>query len=158
NLQSRAEIDQAITLVKTLQHTEQNPHTVNEGLGWSPYQVKDLLVSKGIETPDYRNTIDDEFCAISFPFKLNDDPIFSDTITYMVLGEQLIATELDLGLKIYNGTIDNTLSIADFLNCSEILYQGVFGEQLPVELKQSILKGRNFVTSNALATQSVRKD
>lgn len=158
NLQTREEVDEAITLVKTLQDAEQNPHTVNEGLGWSPYQVKDLLVSKGIETPDYRNTMDDEFCSISFPFKLTDDPIFSDTITYMVLGEQLIATELHIGLKVFNGTIDNTASLMQLLQCSEILYQNVFGEPLPDKIKDAIVKAKNTTSDNSLAKLSVKKD
>ncbi|WPQ61880.1 hypothetical protein SIO70_26310 [Chitinophaga sancti] len=158
NLQTREEVDEAITLVKTLQNAEQNPHTVNEGLGWSPYQVKDLLVAKGIETPDYRNIMDEEFCAISLPFKLTDDPIFSDTITYMVLGEQLIATELHLGLKVYNGTIDNSLSRMQLLQCAEILYQSLFGEHLPEKIKGAIIKAKNTVGSNALAKLSVEKN
>ncbi len=158
NLQTREEVDEAITLVKTLQDAEQNPHTVNEGLGWSPYQVKDLLVSKGIETPDYRNTMDDEFCSISFPFKLTDDPIFSDTITYMVLGEQLIATELHIGLKVFNGTIDNTASLMQLLQYSEILYQNVFGEPLPDKIKDAIVKAKNTTSDNSLAKLSVKKD
>jgi hypothetical protein len=158
NLQTREEVGEAITLVKTLQDAEQNPHTVNEGLGWSPYQVKDLLVSRGIETPDYRNIMDEEFCAISFPFKLTDDPIFSDTITYMVLGEQLVATELHLGLKVYNGTVDNSLSLMQLLQCSEMLYQNVFGEHLPGKIKEAIIKAKNTVSNNTLAKLSVKKD
>ncbi len=158
NLQTREEVDEAITLVKTLQDAEQNPHTVNEGLGWSPYQIKDLLVSQGIETPDYRNTIDEEFCAISFPFKLTDDPIFSDTITYMVLGDQLVAKELHLGLKVYNGTIDNSLSLIRLLQCSEMLYQSVFGEHLPEKINEAIIKAKITVSNNALAKLSVKKD
>ena len=81
NLQSKTEIDEAIMLTKTLQKAERNPHTVNEGMGWSPYQVKDLLIAKGIKTSEYKNNMDDEFCAISFPFKLNAESIFSDMIT-----------------------------------------------------------------------------
>ncbi|MGN8068412.1 hypothetical protein [Mucilaginibacter sp. 22184] len=158
NLQTREEINQAITLVKTLQNAEQNPHTVNEGLGWSPYQVKDLLVSKGIETPDFRNTIDEEFCAISFPFKLTDDPIFSDTITYMVLGEQLIATELHIELKVFNGTIDNTVSLMQLLQCSEVIHQSVFGLPLSDKIKNAIVKAKNATSDNELAKLSVKKE
>ncbi|HWW40426.1 hypothetical protein [Pedobacter sp.] len=158
NLQTRKEVDEAITLVKTLQDAEQNPHTVNEGLGWSPYQVKDLLVSKGIESPDYRNTIDEEFCSISLPFKLSDDPIFSDTITYMVLGDQLIATELHIGLKVFNGTINNTASLMYLLQCSEMLHQSVFGEGLPDKIKNAIIKAKNTTCNNVLAKLSVKKE
>lgn len=158
NLQTREEVDKAIKLVKTLQDAEQNPHTVNEGLGWSPYHVKDLLVLKGIEAPDYRNTIDEEFCAISFPFKLTDDPIFSDTITFMVLGEQLVATELHIGLKVFNGTIDNTASLTQLLQCSEILYQSVFSESLPDKITNAIVKEKNAIIDNAMAKTAVKKE
>lgn len=158
NLQTREEIDQAISLVKTLKDAEQNPHTVNEGLGWSPYQVKDLLVAKGIETPDYRNTIDEEFCAISFPFKLTDDPVFSDTITYMVLGEQLIATELYIGLKVFNGTIDNAASLMQLLECSELVHQGVFGTPLPDKIKNAIVKAKHAISDNDIAKLSIKKE
>lgn len=158
NPQTREDVDQTITLVKTLQDAEQYPHSVNEGLGWSPYQVKDLLVSKGIETPEYRNNIDEEFCSISFPFKLTDDPIFSDTITYMVLGEQLIATELHIGLKVFNGTIDNTASLKYLLQCSEMLYQSVFGEGIPDKIKNGIIKIKNATCNNELAKLSIKKE
>jgi hypothetical protein len=158
NLQTREEVDEAIKLIKTLQEAEQHPHTVNEGLGWSPYRVKDLLVSKGIETPDYRNTVDEEFCSISFPFKLNDDPIFSDTITYMVLGEQLVATELHVGLNVFNGTIDNTASLTTLLQCSEVIYQNVFGEPLPDRIRNAIATSKNAICNTALDKVCVKRD
>lgn len=158
NIQTREEVNKSITLIKTLQDAEQNPHTVNEGLGWSPYQVKDLLVSNGIETSDYRNTLDEEFCSISFPLKLSDDPIFSDTITYMVHGEQLVATELYIGLNVFNGTIDNSASLTRLLQCSEILYQNVFCEPLPNKIKDAIIKAKNTIIDNAQAKLSVKKD
>lgn len=44
--------------------------------------------------------MDDEFCTIPYHFKLNRKSILSHTITYIGLGEQLIATELHLGLEI----------------------------------------------------------
>lgn len=158
NLQSKTEIDEAIMLTKTLQKAERNPHTVNDGLGWSPYQVKELLIAKGIKTSEYKNNMDDEFCAISFPFKLNAESIFSDTITYMVLGEQLVATELHLGLKLFYGANNNSLSLLELLNCAEILYEGVFGEGLPKEIKTAILKSLNYSGSNALAKFTVKKE
>lgn len=158
NLQTREEIDQAISLVKILKDAEQNPHTVNEGLGWSPYRVKDLLIAKGIKTPDYQNTMGEEFCAISFPFKLTDNPIFSDTITYMVLGQQLIATELHIGLKVFNGTIDNAASLMQLLECSEMVHQGVFGDPLPDKIRNAIVKATCAVCDNDLAKLSVKKD
>lgn len=158
NLQGRSEIDEAITLIKTLQKTERNPHTVNEGLGWSPYQVKDLLISKGISTSEYKNNMDDEFCAISFPFKLNDKSFLSDTLTYMVLGEQLVATELHLGLKIFYGTKNNSRSLLELLNCAELLYQGIFGRTLPKEINAGILKTYSYKGSNNLANLTVKKE
>jgi len=158
NLQTREDVDKAINLVKTLQDAERNPHTVNEGLGWSPYQVKDLLVAKGIDTPDYQNTIDEEFCSISFPYRVTDDSIFSDTITYIVLGEQLIATELHIGLKVFNGTIDNTASLMYLLQCSEMLYQSLFSEDLPDKIKNAITKAKVANCNNALAKLSIQKE
>lgn len=158
NLQSKPEIDDAITLTKTLQKAERNPHTVNVGLGWGPYQVKDLLISKGIKPSEYKNNIDDEFCAISFPIKLNDESFFSDTLTYMVLGEQLVATELQLGLKLFYGGNDNSLSILELLNCAEVLYEGVFGDILPKEIKAAILKSCNYTGCNDLARLTVKKE
>jgi hypothetical protein len=158
NLQGRSEIDEAITLIKTLQKTERNPHTVNEGLGWAPYQVKDLLISKGITTSEYKNNMDDEFCAISFPFKLNDESFLSDTLTYMVLGKQLVATELHLGVKIFYSTKNNSPSLLELLNCAELLYEGAFGGPLPKEIKAGILKSYNYKSSNNLANLTVKKE
>lgn len=158
NLQGKSEIDKAIKLTKTLQKTERDPHTVNEGLGWSPYQVKDLLTAKVITTSAYKNNIDDEFCAISSPLKLNDESFPSDTITYMVLGEQLVATELSLGLMLFYGNNDNSLSLLELLNCAEILYDGVFGGMLPKEIKAAILKSCNYSGSNTLAKLTVNKE
>lgn len=158
NLQNREEINEAITLVKTLQKAERNPHTVNQGLGWSPYQVKDLLADCGIKTADYKNVMDEDFFAISFPLKLNDNSALSDTITYTVLGEQFIATELDLELKVYNGSNDNSLSLLELLHCAEILYEFVFEKVMPKELKTAILKGRNYSLLNSLSKVSVKKE
>ena len=126
SLQGKTEIDEAITLTKTLQKAERDPHIMNERLGWSPHQVKNLLISKGIKTSEYKNNIDDEFCAISSPFKLDDQAILSDTITYMVLGEQLVATELNLALMPFYGINNNSSSLLELLDCPEILYERVF--------------------------------
>lgn len=158
NLQTRAEVDAAINLVKTLQNAEKNPHTVNEGLGWSPYQVKDLLVSKGLETADYKNTNEEEFSAISFPINVTDDPIFSNSITFMVFGKQLVATELHIQLLIYNGIIDNSTSLIQLLQCSEILYQSIFCEPLPNIIKDAILEAKNTMSHNMMSRLSVKKD
>ena len=158
NLQSKTEIDEAITLTKTLKKAERDPHTVNEGLGWSPYQVKNLLISKGIKTSEYKNNIDDEFCAISSPFKLDDQAILSDTVTYMVLGEQLVATELHLSLMLFCDTNNNSSSLLELLDCAEILYEGVFDDVLPKEIKAAILKSRNYTGFNTLAKLTVKKE
>jgi hypothetical protein len=157
NLQTRSGIDEAVALIKSLQKSESDPHTVNEGLGWSPYLVKDLLSSKGITTSEYKNGTDDEFLAISFPVALNEESLRPDRLTYMVLGEQLVATELHLGLKIYYGEYNSSLSLIELLNCAELLYEGVFGDVLPKEIKAVILKSRNYTFSNTLATVRVEK-
>src|SRR5690606_30295203 len=81
NLQSKTELNEAITLIKTLQKSERNPHTVNEGLGWSPYQVKGLLADQGLQTSDYKNSLDDEFSAYSSFKQLNSEQIIPDTIS-----------------------------------------------------------------------------
>lgn len=157
NLQSNEEIKQALDLIKSLQKAEKDSYTVNEGLGWSPFKIKDILVDKGLKTGDYNNTFDNEFCSISFPHRLNENNIFSDSITYMILGEQLVATELQLGLKVHTGN-DSALSLFELMNCSEILYEGVFGEQLPKEIKKAILKSESYNTSNSLAKLFVKKE
>lgn len=157
NLQTRPEIDESVALIKALQKSENNPHTVNEGLGWSPYQVKDLLASKGITTSEYKNSTDDEFLAISFPTALNEEALRPDSMTYMVLGEQLVATELHLGLKIYYSEYNSSLSLIELLNCAELLYESVFGDVLPKEIKAAVLKSHNYTFSNTLATISVEK-
>ncbi|WP_316818693.1 hypothetical protein [Pedobacter nyackensis] len=158
NLKSKAELDNAVNLIKTLQRSERKPYTVNEGLGWSPYQVKDLLDTKGITTSDYKNTIDDEFSAISFPVKLYGSSVFSDTITLMVIGKQLFATKLDLGLKVFDGSIDDSTSTQELLNCAETLYQGVYEEILPREIKTAILEGQNYSFIKANARLLVKKN
>ena len=157
NLQTKTEINESISLIKTLQHAERNPHTVAEGLGWSPYQVKDLLASKGILTSEYKNTVDDEFMSLSSPFKLNGNSALSDTISYMVLGEQLIATKLDLGLKVYDGTQDSTLSLLQFLNCCEVVFESVSEKILPKEIEDAIFKGKNLEMSSGHVDLKVSK-
>ncbi len=158
NLQTRDEIDHAITLVKTLQAAEKNPHSVNEGLGWSPYQVKDLLNNMGIKTQEYQNTFDDEFSSISYPFNLTNDLLFSDTLTYMVNGKQAIATELTIGLKVFNGTIENTESRVSLLECSKTLYHSVFGEELPDQIKTAIINAKEDCLDNLFSKLSVKKE
>ncbi|RYE16311.1 MAG: hypothetical protein EOP45_17725 [Sphingobacteriaceae bacterium] len=106
----------------------------------------------------YKNIFDSEFCAISIPFKLTDNPIFPDTLTYTVLGVQLVATELHLVLNVYNGIIDSSLCLIQFLQCSEMLYQGVFGEQLPENIQEAIIKAKNTVSNNDLVKLSIEKD
>lgn len=111
----------------------------------------------GISTSEYKNGTDDEFLAISFPVALNEDSLRPDRLTYMVLGEQLVATELHLGLKIYYGEYNSSLSLIELLNCAELLYEGVFGVVLGKEVKAAILKSRNYTFSNTLSTIKVEK-
>ncbi|WP_143706041.1 hypothetical protein [Emticicia sp. TH156] len=157
NLQSRQEIDQAIILIKTLQKAERNPPKIDKSIGWSPYRVKDLLNSKGIQMSDYNNNYEDEFYSISNYLNLTDDFFFPDTIIYSVLSKQLVATELHLGLKIFNGTINNDSSKLKLLEFSEIIYESAFGESLPKRVQDAIINAHNYITNNSLAKLSVEK-
>ena len=157
NLQTRQEIDQAIALIKSLQKAQRNPPKININLGWSPYKVKDILNSKGIQMSNYNNNYEDEFCSISNYFSLTDDPFFPDTITYMVSGKELAATELHLGLKIFNGAINNTASHFKLLEFAEIIYENAFGEQLPESIKKRIIVAKNYAINEKLAKISIEK-
>lgn len=156
NLRTRHEIDQSIGLIKTLQRAERDPPAVNEALGWSPYRVKDLLVSKGIETRDYKNTLDKEFGAISLPIELPGNEILSDTITYMVLGEQLVATKLKLSLNVYHGN-NSSSSLTELLHCSELLHMGIFNKQFDDDLKTAIIDAKDYNMRTPFADVSVKR-
>jgi hypothetical protein len=51
-------------------------------------------MSKGIVMPDYKNMFNKEFLSISLPAKIHDDKPLADTITYMIAGEQWIASKI----------------------------------------------------------------
>jgi hypothetical protein len=158
NLRTCDQVDEAINLIKTLQKAEKEPHTVNEDLGWSPYQVKDVLVSKGLEMPEYKNIFGKEFLSISFPVKISGDGPLADTITYMVLGEQLIATQLQLSLKIFYGAQNHATSLLQLADCAKQLYFEVFGEQLDPDTEKAVLQAKDFSLSMPLATVTVKKE
>lgn len=156
NLQTRHEIDQAIGLIKTLKRAGPDPSPVSEDLGWSPYRVNDLLVSKGIETGDYNSKIDKKFGAFSRHIKLPGNEIPSDTIAYMILGEQIVATKLDLSLKVHHGN-NSSSSLTDLLGCSELLYMGIFNKPLGDDLKTAILDAKDYNMRTPFADVSVRR-
>lgn len=158
NLQTSSQVDEAINLIKDLQKAEKEPHTVNEDLGWSPYQVKDVFVSKGIEMPEYKNTFETEFLSISFPIKVSGDGPLADTITYMVLGTQLVATQLQLGLKIFHGAQNHSASLLQLSNFAEQVHFEVFGEQIANSIKTAILHERDYSVTMPLATMAVKKE
>ena len=123
-------------MIKTLQKTERNPHTVNPELGWSPYLAKDFLISIEIEIPPYANTYEDEFLTISSPQKINKN-LIEDTVSYSITGDQLIARELHLQLRVFYG--DDSLSarqiFADFVSR---LYQSALEKPIPIKLTKAI--------------------
>lgn len=142
HLQTKKEIDDAISLIKTLQKTEQSPHTVNRDLGWSPYLAKDFLKDKGIEMPSYDNTFEEEFMSVSSPFKINQN-IIEDTITYLVLGEQMIAKQLCLKLNVFYGD-DSKVSRLMFERFAAQLYYFALEIPAPSKLSSAIEIGKKY--------------
>ncbi|RZJ79720.1 MAG: hypothetical protein EOO47_09925 [Flavobacterium sp.] len=142
HLQTKKEIDDAILLIKTLQKTEQYPHTVNRDLGWSPYSAKDFLLNKGIETPTYNNTFEDEFMSVSTPFKINQN-IIEDTITYLVTGEQMIVRQLCLKLNVFYGE-DSKVSRLIFKRFVAQLYLLALEIPIPPQLSDAIEIGKRY--------------
>lgn len=158
NIQTGAEVDQAIILIKKLQKAEAEPHTVNEGLGWSPYRVKDLLISRRTEMTDYKNTFGKEFMSITMPVKVNGSGPLADTITYTILGEQLVATKLKLALKVYHGKEEHIASLQHLVDWANQLYLGLFGQPLPASIKTVILLEQDVSITMPFAKIIVKKE
>lgn len=142
HLQTKKEIDDAISLIKTQQKIEKDPHTVNSNLGWSPYLAKDFLLENGIETPTYNNTYEDEFMSISLPLKINEN-LIEDTITYFVIGEQKIAKQLCLKLNVFYGDHSESSKII-FERFAAQLYHCALEIPIPQKLSLAIEMGKNY--------------
>lgn len=120
---------------------ERNPPKVDILQGWSPYESKDFLSNKGIDTNHYKKCYDDEWQAISPYIKLNNE-IVDNNVAYYVTGGSNIANQLKLVLNV-NSRIEEDVAINRFLDYVNSLYEAALNKTLPDSIVQSISKRKD---------------
>lgn len=106
---TRGNITKHTDLVDTFKHifkvvsSEKNPKQVPKERGWSPYQAKDFLVAKGINTGFYNRVFEKEWSASS-PLKEFGEGIIPNNIAYYVEGSEELANVLKLKVNVNDAT------------------------------------------------------
>jgi hypothetical protein len=145
---TKAAISESIKEIKELKKLEEKPAQIPESLGWSPYQAKNFLLSEGVETGYYQTSFDNEWSAISPYIKINDE-ILSSTLAYYIYGDKLKATRLELHLHL-NSITQKIDAHKMLLEYAQILFLKSFKKEMPNNIKQAVLLGKNqdFINGN----------
>lgn len=100
---SKEAVRRSIQRVKLRRKWEKNPPPIDPSEGWSPYEVKDLLIESGLFTGEYHPDISDsEWFASSSMLELGGSLIMPDNLAYYVEGNQHVAKRLKLKLNVNN--------------------------------------------------------
>lgn len=98
---SRADVQGLLRELDEICLREKDPPSVPARGGWSPFKACLFLKSEGIIEGDYHRLYDDEWCASSKFYKVEDGTI-PNNIGYYVSGDTYAAKELVLELNVNN--------------------------------------------------------
>jgi hypothetical protein len=155
-IKSRKDIKKTIKLLQQSKKAEKDLKTISLVLGWSPYQAKDFLKKKGLPTDYYRPLYQHEWQTASKTMNF-DDTAFSSNVIYYVRGSQAIATKLLLKANVYfpeKSKQPHSL----YLEYTEVLFGAAFNKEMPKNIKEAILRGKNITVEFEKKKISLLKD
>lgn len=139
---ARGNITKHADLVDTFKHifkvvsSEKNPKQIPKERGWSPYQAKDFLVAKGINTGFYNRVFEKEWFASS-PLKEFGEGIIPNNIAYYVEGSEEFANVLKLKVNV-NDTTSSQQAYSMLSEIAEALSIASLNQLLSEEMKNAI--------------------
>ena len=155
-IETRQDIKKTILLLAQSKKAEKEQKTISPDLGWSPYEAKEFLNNKGLETEYYRPLYQHEWQAASKTTNL-DDTAFSGSVIYYVRGSQEIATKLLLRANIYFPDKSDE-SHALFLDYTKVLFEAAFKKKMPKSMQDAIFKGKNLALDFEKKKVTLAKD
>ena len=140
-IETKKEVDFTINQIKLLIEGEKNPPIVSADQGWSPYAAKDFLKEVGLKTNYYQPVYGGEWSASS-EYLMLDDELFSNKISYYVVGTSDVATQLEIVLDVMSPDRSAEAHVK-MLEIANVLSLKVLGYPPPVRLGQAIVGGRD---------------
>lgn len=137
--ESKEQILEIISEVKSLKRRERQSEFVPYDLGWSPYASTKFLAKNGLETDDYHRSYDDQWWASSRVLQVENESLFHGSIVYYVSGDEKAVKRLKLTLNVTDGS-GGVTSDERFSAICEVLLKHAIGE-VPIDLLGHAMNG-----------------
>lgn len=141
-ISSYRDVLSSILKIFEMRSAEKKPKEVNINDGWSPYTIKDSLISEGIKTGYYKELYDDgEWFSSSPPLEMGEG-ILPNNIAFYIEGNKDAAKSLKLVINV-NNPEDAKLVHDRFIGSGIILCEKAIGDSVPEWLIHSLNKQIN---------------
>lgn len=150
--QSKTDVLNSIKDLKRISKIEKSPPSfVSPDIGWSPYLSKDFLLTSGLTTSYYEKHSTDDWFAISDYKVIGSDPVFKNTISYSLSGNELVVKKIELNLTILNVN-EEVQALETYSYDIATLYEKSLKQNLKIE---NISKIKNNIAFSFIVNQYI---